>query len=247
MSDSTAADRWLNALSISVDWSSIEVRVMVHDRRMHTVGPRDRPRNPAFPLVFRLVAAAALAAATGTASTAQATQPMERPALVPVEGPPPWRRVASFVLAPAWLSVGFVRLDAEVKLAQKWGCKAAMGTFADFRWTDNVLGAQVNYYFWGRFERGWQVGLEYVAGRKRGLGLFVGSDRGEVESSSRSMLRIALAGPHVGYKYIAQSGLTIELQLGVHGAWVRRYVDGQQLDSSLRALPVVATNFGWSI
>jgi hypothetical protein len=186
------------------------------------------------------------AASTPTTGTDADLRPREA-ALYAISPPAGARRVLTLLLVPAWLVVGFVRVDAEFRVAENIGVKAAIATFGDFALQDNVFGAQLNWYAFGRFERGWQLGLEYVAGKKRSADLFIGGAPKVSTTPAQPLLRITLVGPHIGYKLIAENGLSIELQAGVHAALIRRFEDDVEVSSQWRTLPMIATNFGWSL
>lgn len=159
---------------------------------------------------------------------------------------PPTRRAVSVVMVPTWLSVGFLRIDTELRVSARIGLKVVLGAFTDFELRDYVLGGQVNWYLFGDFDRGAQLGIEYSAGRKRRDALIDRFPPTFVATAGARTMQATLVGPHIGYKYIARGGLTIEAQLGVQAVFVRFDDAAGAPDPPVSAMPVVATNFGWS-
>ena len=190
--------------------------------------------------------------------------PDTQPALHPVVGPSAPKRRLTVLLAPVWLAVGFVRIDTELRVTDWLGLKAVVAPFSDSLFFNYVLGAQVNFYPLGSFDRGWQIGIEHVQGRKHATGSLVGAGDADApalvsKAGVEPFVEVALLGPHIGYKYITDSGLSVEAQVGVQAAWskhfggnpqmnsIARVVPVAQMDSVARIMPMFAFNFGWSL
>jgi len=154
----------------------------------------------------------------------------------------------SITNSPFHLAIPVLELMAEYQVAPEIGVAGILGagsmTETD-SWGDESeipileIGAQLNYYLLGNFDKGMQVGLEV-------LYLKI-SDEDEDVSVSVKGLAI---GPYLGYKWTAGFGLTFDIQAGYEKLLFRGEAEdsfGFEIEEEEETgIPLLNINIGWS-
>ncbi|MGL1936074.1 MAG: hypothetical protein OCD01_13685 [Fibrobacterales bacterium] len=161
----------------------------------------------------------------------------------------PFTRDISVTISPLHLLFPVYEFTAEFKATPKVGVGAMLG-FGSMELENNYnetkkipvfeLAGQLNYYLFGNFDHGMQVGAEL-------LYLHVSIPEDEGVSGTGSGIGI---GPYVGYKVISNAGFTFNIQLGYQQLFAQavakdRY--GNEIEGSTdTGIPLLNINLGWS-
>lgn len=155
----------------------------------------------------------------------------------------------SVTISPIHLAFPVAEITAEYALSPRFGL-AGIGGFGSMSAEDNLgedvtfplmeLGGQANYYLFGSFRHGMQVGAELLW-----IKIFPPEDEGVTVDVNGFAI-----GPMVGYKWAARFGLTFMVQAGYEFLFAQAKAEnaaGEQAEgSSEGGVPLLNLNAGWS-
>jgi hypothetical protein len=146
-------------------------------------------------------------------------------------------KTLSLTFSPIHLALPVVELTAEIAATDQLGLAVILGGGAYRGFGVIEAGAQARYYAVGDFDHGMQLGVEV-------LGVHVFSDNALGTGIAGFGTGVA-AGPFIGYKFAADFGLTLDVQLGAAWAFIRADAGGATANDT-DFLPILNLNAGWS-
>jgi len=139
----------------------------------------------------------------------------------------------SLTFSPLHLLVPFLELTLEYRLADKFGIAAIAGGGARSSVVVGGIGARFNYYLFGDFGHGMQLGIETM---------FAGGGTTDGPSALAGGLTF---GSYLGYKFVADVGFTLDLGAGAEYRLILAESAGKSVEVNQVGL-LLNLNAGWS-
>lgn len=151
----------------------------------------------------------------------------------------------AITISPLHVVLPVLELTSEFAVARDVGVAATLGagTYDDALFLE--VGGQYNYYLIGYFDHGVQLGAELM---------YMYLESGAVyplRYIAEDFAQGLVVGPHIGYKFAADYGLTFNVQAGVSVLFPKARME-HLLDGAVSALaygelgPRIKLNVGWS-
>ena len=167
-----------------------------------------------------------------------ATQAAAQPSAAPYAPTPPPKdtRNLSVMVSPVHLLLPFVELTVEKRGGDQWSIAGIVGGGEILDISIYEVGAQLNYYVVGSFNRGFQIGAEAIY-------MYASSELGDTRAAAEGLS----IGPYAGYKIATQSGFTFNVQAGIQLIGVAgKDSSGTTSEAESTVQPLVNLNVGWT-
>ena len=156
----------------------------------------------------------------------------------------------SITISPIYLALPLLEVTGEYQLTPQMGAAliAGLGSVEDKDITYSLweVGASFRYYAVGDFDHGMQLGAEVKY-------LGASMDESEANVDVSAVGAGTSIGPFIGYKFVADMGLTVDIQAGFKWLAVSAQAEVKSDDASATAsesdsagVALLNLNLGWS-